>query len=130
MILIDVLPPDKPSKGLSPSTGTGEYPVVLEIDEINITNPGFGYDCHKDKVIIEPSNGAELTLRCDPLGGIIGVDVVNGGIGFTDDPNIYIQSDTGYNARMIPVFKVNRVGEDPDLITTGVIQVVDCVGKF
>jgi len=64
------------------------------------------------------------------LGGIIGVNVVNGGIGFTDDPNIYIQSDTGYNARMMPVFKVNRVGEDPDLITTGVIQVVDCVGKF
>ena len=127
------LPPEKPSRGLSPSTGTGEYPVVLEIDEINITNPGFGYDCHKDKVIIEPSNGAELSLRCDPLGGIIGVDVVNGGIGFTDDPDIYIQSDSGYNARMMPVFKVNRVGEDIDAVSVpleNIIQVVDCVGKF
>jgi len=127
------LPPEKPSRGPSPSTGTGEYPVVLEIDEINITNPGFGYDCSKDKVIIEPSNGAELKLKCDPLGSIIGVDVVNGGIGFTDDPNIYIQSDSGYNARMIPVFKVNRVGEDLDsqvVPLADIIQVVDCVGKF
>ena len=118
---------------MSPSTGTGEYPVVLEIDEINITNPGFGYDCSKDKVIIEPSNGAELKLKCDPLGGIIGVVVVNGGIGFTDDPNIYIQSDSGYNARMMPVFKVNRVGEDIDAVSVpleNIIQVVDCVGKF
>ena len=67
------------------------------------------------------------------MGGIIGVDVVNGGIGFTDDPNIYIQSDSGYNARMMPVFKVNRVGEDiaPEAaIPSAVIQVVDCVGKF
>jgi hypothetical protein len=126
------LPPEKPSRGLSPSTGTGEYPVVLEIDEINITNPGFGYDPN-DKVIIEPSNGAELKIRTDDLGSVIGVDVVNGGIGFTDDPNIYIQSDSGYNARMIPVFKVNRVGEDIDPVAVSpadVVQVVDCVGKF
>ena len=63
----------------------------------------------------------------------IGGDVVNGGIGFTADPNIYIQSDSGYNARMIPVFKVNRVGEDLDpaaVPLANIIQVVDCVGKF
>ena len=125
------LPPEKPSRGLSPSTGTGEYPVVLEIDEINITNTGFGYDPN-DKVIIEPSNGAELKIRTDDLGSVIGVDVVNGGIGFTDDPNIYIQSDSGYNARMIPTFKVNRVGEEevPQVPLGDIIQVVDCVGKF
>ena len=67
------------------------------------------------------------------MGGIIGVDVVNGGVGFTDDPNIYIQSDSGYNARMMPVFKVNRVGEDIDAVSVpleNIIQVVDCVGKF
>ena len=129
------LPSDKPPRGPFPSTGTGDYPVVLEIDEINITNPGFGYDCSKDKVIIEPSNGAELSLRCDPLGSITGVDVINGGVGFNEDPKIYIQSDSGYNAKMIPVFKVNRVGEDvsPEVVaaagTPGVVQVIDCVGK-
>ena len=120
-------------KGNFPSTGTGDYPVVLEIDEINITNPGFGYDCSVDKVVMEPSNGAELKLKCDPLGSIIGVDVAKGGIGFTEDPDLYIQSDTGYNARLMPVFKVNRIGEDIDsqLVSPGdVIQEVDCVGKF
>ena len=92
-------------------------------------------DFVKDKVIIEPSKGAELKIKTDPLGSVTGVDVVNGGIGFNEDPKIYIQSDSGYNAKMIPVFKVNRVGEDasPEIIaaagTPGVIQVIDCVGK-
>ena len=82
---------------------------------------------------MEPSNGAEFKLMCDPLGGIIDVEVVKPGLGFTDDPVLYIQSDTGYNARMMPVFKVNRVGEDLDsqVVPLGdIIQVVDCVGKF
>tara|TARA_R100000008_G_scaffold43785_1_gene25395 strand:- start:1492 stop:3780 length:2289 start_codon:yes stop_codon:yes gene_type:complete len=125
-------PGDPSVGGLDPSLGTGQYPVVLEIDEINILDPGVGYDCSKDKVVIEPSNGAELTLKCDALGSIIGVDVVNGGIGFKEDPKIYIQSDSGYNAELIPTFKVNRVGEvgeDEVIPPTSLIQVIDCVGK-
>ena len=126
-------------RGPFPSTGAGDYPVVLEIDDINITNPGFGYNPDKDKIIIETSDGtskgAELKIKTDPLGSITGVDVVKGGIGFNEDPKIYIQSDSGYNAKMIPVFKVNRIGEDasPEVVaaagTPGVIQVIDCVGK-
>ena len=120
-------------RGPFPTTGTGDYPVVLEIEDINIVDGGFGYDCSVDKVVIEPSNGAELKIKCDPLGSIIGVDVVKGGIGFNEDPDLYIQSDKGYNARLMPVFKVNRVGEDIEeqLVSAGdVVQVVDCVGKF
>ena len=97
-----------------------------------MTNPGFGYDCSKDKVIMQPSHGCEFKLRCDALGSIIGVDVVKGCVGFNEDPDIYIQSDTGYNAKLMPVFKVNRVGEDvvPELVSSGeLIQVIDCVGK-
>ncbi len=133
------LPTRVTGRGPFPSTGTGDYPVVLEIDEINIINPGFGYNSDKDKVIIEAgdgtSKGAELKIKTDPLGSITGVDVINGGIGFNEDPKIYIQSDSGYNAKMIPVFKVNNIGGDvsPELITAagtaGVIQVIDCVGK-
>ena len=74
-----------------------------------------------------------MSIKCDPLGSIVGVDVVKGGIGFNEDPIIYIDSDTGYNAKLMPVFKVNRVGVDvdPETVTpTALIQVVDCVGKF
>ena len=123
---------DTTVRGPFPTTGTGDYPVVLEIEDINILDGGFGYDCSVDKVVIEPSNGAELKIKCDPLGSIIGVDVVKGGIGFNEDPDLYIQSDTGYNARLMPVFKVNRVGRDigEQLVSAGdVVQVIDCVGK-
>ena len=61
------------------------------------------------------------------------MDVINGGIGFNEDPNIYIDSDSGYNGKLMPIFKVNRVGEDiaPDRVSSdGIIQVIDCVGKF
>ena len=123
-------PPDKPSPGSFPSTGTGDYPVILEIEDINIVDSGFGYDSN-DEIVV--GNGAHLKLKTDDLGSVTGVDVLNGGIGFTEDPNIYIKSDTGYNAKMIPVFKVNKVGEEisPEAVAPGdVIQVVDCVGKF
>ena len=124
-------PVDKPTGGSSPSLGTGDYPVVLEIEDVNIVDPGFGYDCANDKVIV--GNGAEIKVMCDELGSIIGVDVINGGIGFTEDPDIYIESDTGYNAKLMPVFKVNRVGDEvaPEAVdATAIIQVIDCVGKF
>ena len=78
-------------------------------------------------------NGAELKIKTDSLGAVTGVDVINGGIGFNEDPDIYIDSDSGYNAKLMPVFKVNRVGEDiaPEAVDVGaIIKVVDCVGKF
>ncbi len=114
------LPIEKPVRG--------DYPVVLEIDDINIVEPGFGYDPN-DKVVV--GNGAELKLRTDPLGSVIGVDVVNGGSGFDEDPDLYIQSDSGYNAKLMPVFKPIRLEdiEEADA-ALGAIQVIDCVGKF
>ena len=124
---------DTTVRGPFPSTGTGDYPVSLEIEDINILDGGFGYDSSVDKVVMEPSNGAELKIKCDPLGSIIGVDVIKGGIGFTKDPDLYIQSDKGYNARLMPVFKVNRVGEDvtiESIAPSQIVQVIDCVGKI
>ena len=118
--------------GPFPSTGTGDYPVVLELEGINVTDSGLNYDSSKDKVVMEPSHGCEFKLRLDALGSVLGVDVVRGCVGFNEDPDIYIQSDTGYNAKLMPVFKVNRVGEDvvPELVSSGeLIQVIDCVGK-
>jgi len=123
-------PVDKSKGGPFPSLGSGDYPVVLEIEDINVLDPGFGYDPN-DKVVV--GNGAELKIEVDSLGSLTKVDVLNGGIGFTEDPDIYIDSNSGYNAKLMPVFKVNRVGEDiaPEAVSTGaVLSVIDCVGKF
>ena len=104
-----------------PSTGTGDYPVVLEIEGINIIDPGFGYDPN-DEVVV--GNGAELKIKTDALGSVIGVDVLNGGSGFNEDPDLYIKSDKGYNAKIMPIFKPIRL-EDIAEAPSGVIQVID-----
>ena len=52
------------------------------------------------------------------------------GSGFTDDPKIYIESESGYNVKLVPTFKVTKVEEVSEAPPTGVIQVIDCVGKF
>ena len=119
--------------GTSPTSSTGEYPVILSIDSINVVDGGFNYDCSKDTVVVEPNNGAKLSIgRCDPLGGIIRINVDEGGSGFKDDPKIYIQSDTGYNVKLVPTFRVTRVDKDDPakLMDASIVQVIDCVGKF
>ena len=101
----------------------------------------------RSKIIVSPSNGAILEPMFGPFGSLEDVKIVSAGIGFTERPNIYIQTETGYNAEIVPVFCVNRIGDVPekDLIstpgggkTTGspnspvgeqIIHVVDCVGK-
>ena len=102
------------------------------IEKINVIDGGFNYDCSKDTVVVEPNNGAKLTIcGCDSLGTINKVCVDDGGSGFQDDPKIYIQSDSGYNVKLVPTFKVSRVDTDNVVSpSTDVIQVIDCVGKF
>ena len=123
-------PSPPPATPTDPTSNTGEYPIILSIDSINVADGGFNYDCSSDTVVVEPDNGAHLTIgRCDALGTINQINVINGGSGFKDDPNIYIQSDSGYNCKLVPTFKVTRVEEVSEVPPTGVIQVVDCVGK-
>ena len=58
---------------------------------------------------------------------------VSKGQGFTEEPNVYIRSKTGYNATIVPIFNVNRVGDttQDEVIapSDSVINVIDCVGK-
>ena len=80
-------------------------------------------------MVVEPDNGAKLSIgRCDALGTINSISVIDGGSGFKDDPEIYIQSDSGYNVKLVPTFKTIRVTEE--IAPTQIIQVIDCVGKF
>ena len=110
------------------STGS-TYPVIACIDGIYALNPGFGFDCSKDTVTIVPDNGAKAVIEeCDEEGGIIKIKVINCGSGYNEIPDVFINTDTGYNAMLYPVMKFHR----PDIETpegTNVLQVIDCVGN-
>ena len=120
-----------PIPGENPSSSGGGYPVVLEIGDVNISDPGFGYS-PGDRIIISPNNGAELTPEFDELGSLTKVNVRFHGQGFSEFPDIYIESDTGYNAKITPIFNVRRIGDAPevDIPAKLVVKIVDCVGKF
>jgi hypothetical protein len=120
--------------GENPSLNTGTYPVFLELDSVVIDNPGINYSPN-DKMTITPDNGAVLQPRFDSLGSLTSVEIVRTGVGYIEMPTIEIETETGYNASLLPVFKVNKLGnitEEETIVPlqSQIISVVDCVGKF
>jgi len=104
------------------------YRVITCLDEIVVANSGFGYNCCDDTVVIEPANGAEAVIEeCD--GGIIRIRVTNCGAGFKELPEVYINTNTGLNAFLIPILKFHRENLDEFPEGTVVTQVIDCVGN-
>ena len=106
------------------------YPVILELETVYVKDPGFNYT-ENDKIVIEPDRGAVLK----PIvrnGAIVGVNIEKTATGFDARPRIFVDSDTGFNAELIPVFKVIEVDPNDDKIPPGtkIISVVDCVGKI
>lgn len=103
------------------------YPVLLYLCDIQVESPGSGYEPN-DPVIIEPSRGAEASIQVDNYGRVVGVKVTKPGEGFKELPRVYIDSDNGYNAVLIPKLCIDKDVDldDPEKI----VQVVDCVGKF
>ena len=123
-----ILPADR---GDFPISDLKQYPVVLYLCDTIITNPGVGYQ-PDDKIVIEPSYGAELEPRFNQLGQLVSVKVISGGEGIKEVPTIYIESETGFNAEIVPRFCIDRVGADEFAEPTSqdkIISVIDCVGK-
>jgi hypothetical protein len=111
------------------------YEVILSIEGVVVMDSGFGYR-PEDKIIVTPDNGAVLEPVINSQGQIISVNVISGGIGFDDIPEIKTNSMSGFNAQMMPTFKVTRLNQDNTLNNLNIpkdakiITVVDCVGKF
>jgi hypothetical protein len=115
------------------STSFGSYPVVLELSAVEIESTGVNYSPN-DTVSIIPSNGAVLEPVFGPFGSIVGVNIIDNGEGFTEIPEIVINTESGYNANLIPILGVTRIGDVPEelyKIPQGekIIKVIDCVGK-
>jgi hypothetical protein len=123
--------PSALARGDYPSLGTGQYPVILYLCGLEIENAGFGYT-ENDKIVITPDNGAVVVPKFGAFGALESIKITSFGEGFKDIPRIYIESETGNNAKLIPRFCIDRVSEDrykEAEIQDQIISVVDCVGK-
>ena len=110
-------------------TGDGEYPVTLELDGIEVINPGINHNCGVDRVVIEPSNGAQLSYQCDTFGRITNVNIVGPPPrGFTTTPDIRVITETGTNFQAVPRFRVVRDPVGVDVEPEQILQVTDLVG--
>ena len=115
-------------------TRNPSVPVVATIDQVVVTNPGFGFR-PTDPILIDGNRGAEVDFTVNERGEVTGVNVINGGLGFDRVPFISIKSQTGFNFEAVAIFKFTPAS-DIDLnnitIPTGsrIISVVDCVGKY
>ena len=118
-----------PGCAKDPCIKTDTYPVIVCLDEIIIENTGFGFDPCKDTVNIEPSNGAKAKIEESVNGEIRRIVVTDCGSGFTELPEISINTETGYNAILKPLMKFHKPEEIDVPKGTNVIQVIDCVGK-
>ena len=114
------------------TTGGGttrpSYNLIAIIGDIEISNPGFGYTTGDTATIIG-GGGADIELEITN-GGISGVNIINSGMGFDSIPEVQINTDTGYNARLTPVLSFIREDLAGDIPSgTKILSVVDCVGK-
>ena len=117
--------------GNYPSLSTGSYPVILYLCDVIIQESGINYS-EGDKIVIEPDIGAIAEPKVDSQGRVTSIKVTESGEGFTEYPQLYIQSDTGYNAVLRPRLCIDRVGDDKLKEPTTqdkIVTVIDCVGK-
>lgn len=122
----------------SVSTSDGKYGVVLYLCGMEIIDAGINYTDVLDTIELSPKNGSQLSLKTGPFGKIEKVEIKNGGSGFQVFPEVIINSETGFNANIVPIFCIKRVGEGDvfDLALeqlnrdTPIINVVDCTSRI
>jgi hypothetical protein len=125
------IPPIPPEPPKPPTAGT--YKVLMCLDEIYVEDGGFGY-IPGDTIKVVPDNGSLVEMEINNNGQIVNIKIISKGCGYTDLPEIIIESATGYNAKLYPVLSATRITDEQALfdVPEGVstINVVDCVGKI
>ena len=126
----------------------GEVSYVTSLSDVVVENTGFGYDDGDTASVgggsvgssggsltgsdtVQNPGQAEIELITED-GLITGVNVVNGGFGFTKLPEISINSDTGAGAKLVPVLKFTKISDASQLAEISqdaVVTVISCIEK-
>jgi len=127
-VVVYVIVKDSGQGYLPPPQTVPQYPAVLELTGVTVTNPGFNYG-DADSIEMIPSNGSALSYDLDPFGKIKSVSVNKGGR-FTELPRIKMNTETGLNAAFVPNFNIIRDPQpvDPVITQEDLVQVFDLVG--
>ena len=126
-VVVQVIVKDSGQGYLPPPQTVPQYPAIIELTGVTITNPGFNHNCGVDTIEIIPSNGTVLSYNCDPFGKIKSVSVDKSGR-FTELPQIRMNTETGVNATFVPNFDIIRDPQPVEPVLTDVVQVFDLVG--
>jgi hypothetical protein len=144
----DPLNPPKPVDDVN-------YPIDLDLDDVEILDPGYDYqpgdpivfiptpsDDPNEEIVppsivdfegLDPTQPDAVVETVDPQGGITKITILNPRT-FTSYPNIFVISNSGFNAKLAPRFTINRLTPEQveARITTGqpILSVIDCVGKI
>ena len=109
----------------------GETSYVTSLVDIVLQNTGFGYR-QGDTIKVEGGGGQATAELIIEDGLVAGANVIDGGFGFTDLPDLIINSDTGSGARLKPVLKFTKVEDAAELAQISqdaVVTVIDCITK-
>ena len=126
-VVIKVIIKDSGQGYLPPPQTVPQYPAIIELTGVTVTNPGFNHNCGVDTIEVIPSNGTVLSYSCDPFGKIRSVSVDKGGR-FTELPQIRMNTETGFNATFVPNFDIVRDPQPIEPVLTDVVQVYDLIG--
>ena len=128
----------------------GEQSFLTSLGDVVVTNTGFGYQ-DGDTVTVDGgitddgtgagtgtgtgvgtgTGGAEVELEIQD-GRIIGAKVTNGGFGFTNLPDLTINSESGVGGRLLPVLNFTKVQDASKLVESvrqSAVTVISCITK-
>ena len=122
----------------------GSVSYITSLADVVLQNTGFGYQ-DGDTVTVEGGSVNDI-LGDDTLqnpgqadveliiedGLVAGANVINGGFGFTDLPDLVINSDTGSGARLTPVLRFTKIEDATELAQISqdaVVTVISCIEK-
>ena len=109
----------------------GEQTFVTSLGDVVVTNVGFGYEAGDTVTVDDGTGGAEVELEIQN-GNIIGAKVTNGGFGFTNLPDLTINSETGVGGRLLPVLNFTKVQDASKLVESArqsAVTVISCITK-
>ena len=125
--------PGKPSDFDDPNNPVTYVAAVGCLEEINIINTGIGYDQNDEIIIVPEVPGLELKARYTEVGQLVKIEISGQTCGFTDIPEIRINSATGAGAEVRASLNFTKASEftedEQKRFRDSTLQVVQCISS-